>query len=43
MRVIDASNAIYGRLSAHVAKQLLDGETIKIVNADKCVITGSKD
>ncbi len=43
MRVIDASNAIYGRLSAHIAKQLLEGETIRIVNADKCVITGSKD
>ena len=43
MKVIDASNSIYGRLSAHVAKQLLEGESIKIINADKCVITGTKE
>ncbi len=42
MKIIDASNSIYGRLSAYVAKQLLNGEEISIINADKCVITGSR-
>ncbi|KAA8922432.1 50S ribosomal protein L13 [Thermoplasma sp.] len=43
MRVIDASGAIYGRLSAYVAKRLLEGEEITIVNASKAVITGNKE
>lgn len=42
MKVIDASNTIYGRLSTEVAKDLLKGETITIVNAEKCVITGAR-
>jgi large subunit ribosomal protein L13 len=42
MKYIDATNMIYGRLSSVVAKDLLAGESVKIVNADKCVITGSK-
>lgn len=42
MKIIDASNTVYGRLSTVVAKDLLNGETITIVNADKCVITGSR-
>ncbi|MHA1754456.1 MAG: 50S ribosomal protein L13 [Candidatus Odinarchaeia archaeon] len=41
-RVIDASNAILGRLSSIVAKRLLEGERIIIVNAEKAVISGSK-
>ncbi len=42
MKIIDASNTVYGRLSTHVAKALLNGETITVVNADKCVITGAR-
>ncbi|PYB68708.1 50S ribosomal protein L13 [Thermoplasma sp. Kam2015] len=42
MRVIDASGAIYGRLSAYVAKRLLEGEEITIINASKAVITGNR-
>jgi len=38
--VIDATNAIAGRLSSLVAKRLLNGERIAIVNAEKAVITG---
>jgi large subunit ribosomal protein L13 len=40
--VIDASNAILGRVAAHVAKQALLGHTIKIVNSEKAVVSGTK-
>ncbi|AEH60872.1 ribosomal protein L13 [Methanosalsum zhilinae DSM 4017] len=42
MTVIDANRLIMGRLASIVAKRLLDGEEIKIVNAEKAVISGSK-
>lgn len=42
MAVIDASNLIMGRLASVVAKRLLNGEEIIIVNGEKCVVTGSK-
>ena len=40
LTVIDATNAIAGRLSSVVAKRLLRGERIAIVNAENAVITG---
>lgn len=40
--VIDASGAILGRLSSIIAKRLLNGERIVVVNAEKAVITGNK-
>ena len=43
VKVIDASNHIMGRLSTHIAKELLNGENIVIVNAEKVVITGRKE
>ncbi len=43
MKIVDASNMIVGRLASKVAKELLNGEEIVIVNAEKAVITGSKD
>ena len=42
MIYIDGDNHIYGRLSAYVAKQLLSGEEVVIVNASKIAITGSR-
>lgn len=39
--IIDASNLILGRMASIVAKRLLAGENIVIVNAEKCIITGS--
>ncbi len=42
MIYIDAQNHIYGRLSTYVAKQLLNGEEITIVNASTVAITGSR-
>ncbi len=42
MTVIDANGLIMGRLASNVAKRLLNGEDISIVNAEKAVISGSK-
>jgi len=41
--VIDASGLILGRLASHVAKRILNGEDIIIINAEKTIITGSKE
>ncbi|MCJ2519764.1 MAG: 50S ribosomal protein L13 [Candidatus Thermoplasmatota archaeon] len=43
MTVIDASDQILGRLCSLVAKRLLQGEEIVVVNAEKAVMTGSRD
>lgn len=42
MQVIDASDHIMGRLATYIAKQLLNGEDITVVNSEKLVITGGK-
>ena len=42
MKIYDASNLIIGRLSSTVAKEVLLGETIAIVNCENAIITGSK-
>jgi len=42
MAIIDADNAVLGRLASVVAKRLLNGEEIIIVNAEKAVIIGNK-
>ncbi len=40
MVIIDASEAIAGRLAAFAAKKLLAGEQVVIVNAEKAIISG---
>ena len=40
VKVIDADGAILGRLASSVAKRLLEGESIVIVNAEKAVVSG---
>ncbi|MFQ5818668.1 MAG: 50S ribosomal protein L13 [Candidatus Heimdallarchaeota archaeon] len=40
--VIDAENLILGRLASYVAKRLLEGDKIIIVNAEKAVLTGNR-
>jgi large subunit ribosomal protein L13 len=42
MAVIDAQEQVLGRLCTHVAKRLLNGEEITIVNAERVKISGSK-
>lgn len=41
MAVIDGSGLIFGRLASHIAKRLLNGESIDLVNAEKIVLSGS--
>ena len=40
MIVVNAENAVMGRLAADVAKLLLTGESVNVVNAEKAVISG---
>ena len=40
--VIDATNAIVGRLAVHAAKLALKGETVKIINVEKAIMTGNR-
>lgn len=39
--IIDAEDAILGRMSSFVAKNLMKGESIDIVNAERAIITGN--
>jgi large subunit ribosomal protein L13 len=39
---VDASNQIAGRLSSKVAKLILSGKRVVVVNADKALISGSR-
>ena len=43
MTFIDADGAILGRLASELAKRLLKGEDITVVNAEKAVVTGSRE
>jgi len=39
--IIDADSAILGRLAAKIAKELLKGESITVVNSEKIVVSGN--
>lgn len=41
-RIIDASNLILGRMCSKIAKKLMTGEKISIVNCEKAVMSGNK-
>jgi len=41
MAVINGEGLILGRMASHVAKRLLDGENVIIVNAEKVMISGT--
>jgi len=43
MQVIDATGMVMGRLASHVAKRLLEGDEIQIVNAEKSIVTGKRE
>ncbi|MDD5417389.1 MAG: 50S ribosomal protein L13 [Candidatus Nanoarchaeia archaeon] len=43
MKVINAENQVMGRLAAKVAKLALEGETVRVVNSEKAIITGRKE
>lgn len=40
MIIIDAENCVLGRMLSRVAKKVMEGEEVAIINADKAVITG---
>jgi large subunit ribosomal protein L13 len=42
MKVIDAEGLILGRMASVIAKQLLTGDEVVVVNAEKALVTGSK-
>jgi len=41
MTVINAEDCIAGRIASYVAKRLLKGEEIMIVNAEKAIVSGN--
>ncbi|MBS3782726.1 MAG: 50S ribosomal protein L13 [Candidatus Thermoplasmatota archaeon] len=43
MKVYDAEDKILGRLASQVASDILDGEEVKVVNAEKTFIAGDKE
>ena len=42
MIVLDGNRLIFGRLATHVAKKLLQGEEVHVINAENIVITGDR-
>jgi len=43
MILLDAKNGIAGRLSAQIAKELLKGNQVEVINAEKCCISGNPE
>lgn len=41
--IIDGEGLVLGRLASKVSKKLLEGEDITVLNADKIVISGTKE
>ncbi len=41
--VIDGKNAVYGRLASLVAKRIMNGEEIVVLNCEQILITGERD
>ena len=40
--IIDAKDAILGRLSSYVAKEVLLGNKVDIINCEECVVSGRR-
>ncbi len=43
MKVYDGKDKVMGRLATQIAKDLLNGEEVRVVNAEKVVILGDRD
>lgn len=41
--IVDASKQILGRISSKIAKKLLNGEKIEVINSEKAIVTGKPD
>lgn len=42
MKIIDGKETVLGRLASHIAKELLKGEEIAVVNSGEVIITGNQ-
>ena len=40
MAVVDGSNMVFGRLASQIAKKLMSGEEVHLINAERMVIVG---
>lgn len=43
MMIVDADGAILGRISSKIAKELLRGEDVIVINSEKIVVSGNPD
>lgn len=43
MMIVDAGGAILGRLASKIAKELLKGEDIVVINSEKIVVSGNPE
>ena len=43
MMIIDGEGCVLGRLASITSKNLLEGEEVVILNAEKIMLTGNKD
>ena len=41
LKVVDGTDLVLGRVAALVAKELLNGEDVRVVNAEKLVLSGN--
>jgi len=41
--IVDGTNMILGRLASNVAKKLMQGEEVHLINAEKLVVSGTAD
>src|SRR3989442_15151748 len=41
--IVDASNLILGRMASYVAKRALAGKSMGVINAERAVISGTKE
>ena len=41
--IVDATNLILGRMASYVAKEALEGKRVIVVNAERAVVSGTKE
>lgn len=43
MHVIDGTNLVFGRAASRIAKSILQGEEVKLINAERMIISGTRN
>lgn len=41
--IVDAKDQVLGRMASEIAKKLLDGKNVKVINAGEAIITGKPE